>query len=384
MILQKSIDIIVDYNSWLPNPVPSDIVALGNMGQRITDVGAALIHTALWTRPPVSLGFTLSDFWAWLRYGAAVASSPELRLKDEWRNIDPHQKTVLSDELGVGFTTQLFAETLNFLVYADTHYVVNAVAPSWFDLGSTAKRGPRKSPDYIAIDNKLDINVLECKGSQTSRDELFASMSKGVDQKRNLSVSTTSIAIKHSLVGGLFIPQWNKSENPLLCVRDPSWDILISLLRQVPREYLIAGVIQIGLAKHFALMGLTSLATVLATTKTEELRWFLPRVDEDLDFLLPGSNDEELVFEIEHILPITNHKVEDRPVRRVKFTMSCPRQLYYRFVRHSNILGELLEIARRLYDLQWKTIHTDYGVIVVSPLGFTLAIEYDRPQRAAR
>ena len=48
------------------------------------------------------------------------ASGPYLRLRSEWTDIDPYQKTVASDELGIGFTTQLLFEELEFLVFEDT------------------------------------------------------------------------------------------------------------------------------------------------------------------------------------------------------------------------------------------------------------------------
>jgi len=159
----KRIYIQINNSSWGTSPVPIELRNIASQ-YRQTDTLIGLIHTALWTRPPCSFGFSLADCWAWLRYGPALANSLNLQLRPEWNDIDAHQKTVLSDEMGVGFTTQLFCETLNFIVYADTQYVIK-VLPSLVALSHSAKRGPDKSPDYIAVDDLLEVSVLECKGS---------------------------------------------------------------------------------------------------------------------------------------------------------------------------------------------------------------------------
>jgi hypothetical protein len=62
-------------------------------------ISCALVFAALWTRPPVRYGFSLSDCWAWLRYFPAIAVNSELRLREEWTSLDPHYKTVLSGDL---------------------------------------------------------------------------------------------------------------------------------------------------------------------------------------------------------------------------------------------------------------------------------------------
>lgn len=131
-----------------------------------------LIHTALWTRPPVSSGIHLSDFWAWLRYYPAISEHhTELRLCEEWTDIDPHQKTILSDELGVGFTTYFLAEKLGCIGFMDTSYLQKRFK-NHFSSKSKSRRGSSKSPDYVSIDSSRSLYILECKGTQTSRSAL--------------------------------------------------------------------------------------------------------------------------------------------------------------------------------------------------------------------
>ena len=183
----------------------------------------ALMFTALWTRPPVRYGFSLADCWAWLRYFPAIAPTPDLRLCDEWTTLDPHQKTVLSGDFGVGFTTWLLSQTLGFTKYSDTLWVVNTLAPGAFRLASTASRGPRKSPDYIAESITGELSVLECKETQTSRASLVAALGRGIPQKANLQ-AIGATPLRHSLVAGLFIPQFHNSESAVIMVADPDWE----------------------------------------------------------------------------------------------------------------------------------------------------------------
>jgi hypothetical protein len=96
----RNIKVSVNKSSWPNATPPSDIMNLPSIWQ--ADVGIALLNTALWTRPPRYTGFDLADFWAWLRYMRAFADTPDLRLRQEWQDLDPHQKTILSDEVGVG------------------------------------------------------------------------------------------------------------------------------------------------------------------------------------------------------------------------------------------------------------------------------------------
>ena len=116
----RNLEIVVDSQSWAPKRVPRELLSCA--GPRQVNVLVALIYTALVTRPPTVHGFHLSDYWAWLRYQPAIAATNDLRLRAEWDTVDSHQKTVLSDELGVGFTTQFITEALNCSEFTDTVY----------------------------------------------------------------------------------------------------------------------------------------------------------------------------------------------------------------------------------------------------------------------
>lgn len=212
---------------FIPQPAPTPL--LKRAGSRQVDVLGGLLYTAYVTRPPTVYGFHLCDYWAWLRYLPAIAASGDLRLCEDWDNVDGHQKAVLSDELGVGFTTQFVSEVFNCSGFTDTLYVVNVLSPTKFSLKSGVKRGPRKSPDYIARYGTSNYIVLECKGTQTFRPSLQGAMTRGQQQKGNI-LANKSVRIKHSLVAGLFIPQRLAKEGPCIYVSDPRRDELLSFV----------------------------------------------------------------------------------------------------------------------------------------------------------
>lgn len=217
MSLTKTLQVEIDAASWpAGSAVPASLTALANAGTISVDVLQAMLYVGLMTRPPVSYGFDLSDCWAWLRYGPALKATTDLRLCDEWTTLDPHHKTILSGDFGVGFTGLLLAQALGFRKYSDTLWVVNTLGNAGFAYTSTAARGPSKSPDYIVEDGAGNLSILECKGTQTGRRALREALGRGVPQKQNLqTVGTTVIA--HSLVAGLFRAPVSASRRRAIC-----------------------------------------------------------------------------------------------------------------------------------------------------------------------
>jgi hypothetical protein len=183
-------------------------------------------------------------------------------LCDAWTTLDPHHKTVLSGDFGVGFTTWFLNQTLNFVRYSDTLWVVNTLSPGAFRLAGTARVGPEKSPDYIAEDINGNFSVVECKGSQSSASNLLRAIQKGAPQKANVkAIGATQIV--HSLVAGLYIPQFDHGGYSSLVIADPEWDELRERLsRYSPREVGRA-VSQVAYAKELAILEMPNTANAL-------------------------------------------------------------------------------------------------------------------------
>ncbi|WP_044008486.1 hypothetical protein [Leisingera methylohalidivorans] len=123
------------------------------------------------TTPTSSTGVSLSEFWAWVRYLSAVTPDPDLRLTSSFADLDAHQKTILSDDFGMGAPLLWLNEHLDLDRIVDGRYFVEYVAAS---MGATqrrtAKRGPNKSPDFVARDTSGVWHVIECKGTQSGRE----------------------------------------------------------------------------------------------------------------------------------------------------------------------------------------------------------------------
>ena len=145
----KTIEIRVDKHSWPSSKVPSDILRLPKTWK--ANFSLAMFHTAIWTRPPIYTGLHLNDFWAWLRYERAISNHPGLRLHEEFEELDAHQKTILSDDFGVGFTTYFLTENLGFTSFADTSNILK-LFPDLFKVNQRSKTGPSKTPDFLALD----------------------------------------------------------------------------------------------------------------------------------------------------------------------------------------------------------------------------------------
>jgi hypothetical protein len=54
------------------------------------------------TTPAHSFGVSLSEYWAWVRYLHAIGSARDLQIAKAFTDLDSHQKTILSDDFGMG------------------------------------------------------------------------------------------------------------------------------------------------------------------------------------------------------------------------------------------------------------------------------------------
>jgi len=270
MPLNKQVDIEVLAETWKPPAiVPAALISAAQSSPFSVDFFCALMFTALWTRPPIRYGFSLSDCWAWLRYLPAIAPTPGLRLCEAWTTLDPHHKTVLSGDFGVGFTTWFLHQTLDFVKFSDTLWVVNSLSPGAFQLSSSARRGPKKSPDYIAEDSKGNFSVFECKGGQSSRKELLAAMERGVPQKANVQ-AIGATQLQYSLVAGLFIPQFEHSDDAAIVIGDPEWEELRGQLSHFSRDEIGRAISQVAHSKELALLELPNTANTLVRAQGSE------------------------------------------------------------------------------------------------------------------
>lgn len=376
----KHLTILIDKPSWPKSKPPKEITDLS--GSAAVSLDLALLQTALWTRPPRFTGCDLSDCWAWLRYQRAFAPAYDLRLRREWDEISSQQKAVLSEEMSVGVATQVLTEKLGFLLFVDTKAMVKLLGTKLLKLGRTTKKGPKKAPDYIALDRELGFSALECKGNQSSLKELQRAIKTGIEQKQNLNPGEGS-RIKHSLVAGLFIPQTRSKETATLQLSDPTWEEMIPLFTEIPFRDLLIAVVQLALAKHFALLGAHALANVLAVTDLTEQQRALVDARKQLAFPVKKGR-EKLHFEIEYPLPLqatlsaqeSLFPDERTRARRMRFQMSCPLALYDRLTQSRTPAEEIFQLANKLEGQAWQAESDELSAQLRSPLGFEMRLEY--------
>jgi len=124
----------------------------------------------------------LSASWATRRYFWAIepvpaGSSSPFRLSSEARELDFHQKTLLSDEFGIGMAGLLMEQQLGAANNLDTSYALRAPG-SFQDISLNSAA----SPDYLMWGSGKTYYVVECKGCQTTKSVAINQIRRGLEQ----------------------------------------------------------------------------------------------------------------------------------------------------------------------------------------------------------
>ncbi|HDR4901649.1 TPA: hypothetical protein QCR38_003908 [Bacillus cereus] len=263
-MIKKKIDIDVVNKTWKVRGKKTPANLTKFTGSKDINVLLVMLNIAIRTRPPLSYGFALGDMWAWFRYFPAISPNRELRLRPEWEEIDSHQKTILSDDWGVGFASYVLTEALDLVSILPTNFILNH--SPYFSLGSAGgKKGPKKSPDFIALDRSMRCHIFECKGTQTSVKAMKSQFNTGSQQKKN--VNDPKGLIDERLVVGLFVPQDKNKDKALLKIEDPELDIN---LEDIEKKDLIKTILIGDLAVCFHLLGFPKVANAIALNEKLE------------------------------------------------------------------------------------------------------------------
>ncbi|WP_052234624.1 hypothetical protein [Pectobacterium brasiliense] len=372
--MDKNIRVTIDKASFPKKQRPYYLQLL-NVNK--INVNCMLIHTALWTRPPKLTGFHLADFWAWLRYIPAFSKkSNDLRLRRAWLDIDPHQKTILSDEIGVGSTTFTLINTLSFKGFVDSIYLLETLNLTHLIL-KKSKNGQGKTPDYIGLDGFGRIVALECKGTQNTVKDLHKAITKGIAQKKNLT-DNPSGPIRMGLVGGIFIPQFHNRDNALMHFCDPDWDEFNDIISTVPPQVITKAIIRGAVIKQLYLAGANNAANELSNYVTGQYFKFSPQ-----------SIDELNSFEQERV--IFNHTLQHPPkdgISHIEFTTKIDKIIFdivnniTSIEADSAVLMNLFSVNDenfdRLQDNQsWYSYESEYGGRIITPQGFHFKLKYE-------
>lgn len=134
----------------------------------------------------------LSASWATRRYFWAVADPghgpvgvSDLRLSSDARAMDFHQKTLLSDEFGIGMAGLLVEDFFQTDSFSDVSVALGD-PPMFQDI---VQQGEAQ-PDYLmwAEAGNTPYYLVECKGSQSDRNTSYDQLRRGLEQVRTIQL----------------------------------------------------------------------------------------------------------------------------------------------------------------------------------------------------
>lgn len=157
------------------------------------------------TTPPVPNFADISSTWAVLRYVWAFDIPPtgrvgRLKLSDTARELDRHQKTLLSDQMGIGMAKYVMSRFFSVHKALDVSVALLDVN-RWAAIQTFAR-----SPDYFFFNNPAgNLFVVECKGNQSSRNQTYHQLQSGSEQLPSI-VFTNGRQVTSLVIGSCLLP----------------------------------------------------------------------------------------------------------------------------------------------------------------------------------
>ena len=139
----------------------------------------------------------LSASWAAIRYCWSIEPAPSgkkapFKLSRDARSLDFHQKSLLSDEFGVGFAGLVLERLLGAPNSLDTSAVLTEKGPKKPLQG---KLKTRRQPDYVMWGKSTPYYVVECKGCQSSSAHSVSQIASGLAQLDSLRLKPGKRAV---------------------------------------------------------------------------------------------------------------------------------------------------------------------------------------------
>lgn len=181
----RSMPVTVDAASWGGRQPPSGWTS----GTEQFNIPEVLLTIGIVTAPPRASGFTLAEYWAWVRYISAISPHPVLSLQESFHKLDPHQKTILSDDFGMGFSVYWLWKKMGFSFICDGRYFVDHFLDHYRGaqpLRRPGTRGPTKCPDFVLWQPAGPFHVVECKGTQSGAHTHRSQVSAAKVQKKTI------------------------------------------------------------------------------------------------------------------------------------------------------------------------------------------------------
>jgi len=276
-MLIRKLAVEVDAETWGHRPVPRWLI--GSSTQNM-DLAKALLMLGTLTLPGMISSASPAILWAWVRYFLSIAGNDDFRITRDFSELDPHQKGILSDDLGVALSTQwLFDRLGGFKSILDGRFFMlqfpdllrtKTKAP-------TAKVGPSKAPDYVVLDKSNKWHVLECKGTQSGPGFRDRFLKDALPQKHVIQING---AIRgERLAAGLSISHEDQRLYSSLRVVDPEVDPILTLESSQASE-MESKAHRLSVASALGMIGLSDVAAEFSLPPNAlEAKDYLQRVE---------------------------------------------------------------------------------------------------------
>jgi len=265
--MKRTLAVDVDAATWRAwrRSVPSELTA-GKSSHEL-DLSRTLLMLGTLTMPQLLSRASPARFWAWLRYFLAVSASDDLRITMDFADLDPHQKSILSDDLGVAVST--------FYLYEKFAGIAPIIDGRRFMLQfarllrrkakpSKAKVGPSKAPDFVFRDRSGRWHILECKGTQSGHGARNHQLKTALAQKNVIQI--TGGIRGERFASGLSLGNEDddfRSELRIVDPDDPHTEPLLTL-DETLAEDMDRSAQRISIARALGLIGLNDAAAELA------------------------------------------------------------------------------------------------------------------------
>lgn len=258
-MLSKDVSVEIDTKSWKNKPRPA--WAKNAPSKQSVDIDEALLLLGNITTPNGISAASPERYWACVRYFSACANSTDLRIRLPFTGLDPHQKSILSDDFGVAISTRWLIQQLGGVkdIVDGRQFIINLGIPK--ATKKLSKVGPTKCPDFVIEDGQGKFHVLECKGTQSGRQYLDRAMKTGTEQKKGIRIKKSVRG--ETLVIGLSIESELSSNASRLVVIDPEMVPLTTVQESnVPEARSVMA--RISLARALNLTGFSEMAFEIA------------------------------------------------------------------------------------------------------------------------
>jgi hypothetical protein len=225
----KQLEVEIAESSWRAQPeamrheIPPEF-STSSQSNTINFLRAMLLLGTV-TVPAGIPRWGMSTNWAMVRYLTMLdESSPSLRLHPAISDLDPHLKTVLSDDWGVALSLQWLDSQFRYLQKENGLSLLKRLQRDGLATynGPSKRRGPSKCPDFICTDKQGKLHIIECKGTQESKTKLARQLQDGRSQKRNVIFMDESQFVSQRLVVGVAIARSDDKWDSVLRIEDPT------------------------------------------------------------------------------------------------------------------------------------------------------------------